>query len=547
MGGFLGAGWSEWRSWISGLLPQRGGRRPRRLQHREDLARLEARARIWEAAAATAGWSMPSLVSWAGEKYSGALTYPSVRTMNHPHLRRRARIAYWDSVQARALIGRLVDNVVNIGLRLEAAPVWALLDAPANQSEEQRRDWVRQVEARFGLWAQSKEPDAAGRMSLYEMQAFLFLNVLRDGEIFPLYRRSPDEGRMNPLQVQFVDPDQVCDPGDRTMLEAVRLRGNRVRDGIEIDSNGRELAYYVHDGETGKTVRVPVRGPKSGRLFASHIGVFDSVGQVRATPPLAAVIHELQKLTDYTVAEIEAAVINATIAAWIKPAETASASRALSGVMVRGSSAAQTDAGDSREAPPSQGYIERPGLLVQTLKAGEELQSYDTKRPNQSFEMFVKAIKSGISSSLGIPVEVLDMSFNANYSASRASLILFWNVVEKWRSMLASDFLDPVYAGWLRGEIEARRVEAAGWNVPVMRAAWLNCSWIGINKPSIDPAREAQAATRRLAAGLTTRERESRQYNGSEYGENIERLRVENRELSEANEPLAEQQMEEGP
>ncbi|KKM00014.1 hypothetical protein LCGC14_1808710, partial [marine sediment metagenome] len=71
-----------------------------------------------------------------------------------------------------------------------------------------------------------------------------------------------------------------------------------------------------------------------------------------------------------------------------------------------------------------------------------------------------------------------------------------------------------------------------------VRRAWLNCSWVGINKPSIDPLKEAKAATERINQCLTTRERESKAYNGSEFTENIERLKVENAEVAEAKKSL---------
>jgi len=467
-----------------------------------------------------------------GDKFTNALNYPSGWDLDHEVLRQRSRIAYWDSVQARALIGRLTDNTINTGLKLEAAPIWEICNPKV--TEEEKRAWLRNTETRFHLFMNSKDLDATGQRTGYQLQFFDFLNKFKDGETIKLPRYSASKEKQNPLELQYINPDQVQDPLDQPMKLAVKARGNKIIDGIEINSVGREIAIYVYDEETRKSTRVPKKGPKSGRIFFFHSAITDSVGQVRGIPALANLIHELQKLTDYTVAEIESAVVNATIAAWIKPSADKAASRALQGVMER-TAVTSTTTGDT---PPTSGDIKKPGLLIQTLKAGEELESYDTKRPNVSFEIFLKAIKSSLSASLGIPVEVLDMSFNANYSASRASLILFWNVVEKWRVDFAADFLNPIYEAWMREEIAGGRIKAPGWESVVMRRAWLNCSWVGINKPSIDPLKEAKAATERIGQGLTTRERESKAYNGSEFTENIERLKVENAEVAEAKKSL---------
>jgi len=492
----------------------------------------DARDRIREARAAFT-WNGGLTSSWGGEKFPGALGYAGSWAMDYLTLRRRSRIAYWDSAQGRALLDRLLQNVVGDGLSLQATPSWSIV-APA-MTEEARRTWTRDVETRFHLWAISKELDASGRMNAYELQRFAFLNVLRDGEILNILRASSDRSRMNPLELQFLRPEQMVNPGTAALIKAAADRGNTITDGIEFDATGRPVAYYIRDELKGTDTRIPRTGPKSGRLFFNHVGVWDSVGQTRGIPVLAPIVHELQKLTDYGLAEIEAAVVNALVAAYIKPSPTAQASRALSGVVERGTSAAQTDAGDTRNEPPSAAWISNPGLIIQTLKAGEDLASFDVKRPNVHFEAFIKAIKSMLSSSLGIPVEVLDMSFNANYSASRASLILFWNTVVHWRSFLASNFLNPIYRQWLAGEIAAGRITAPGWEEsPVMTAAWLNCDWIGIPQPSIDPKAEAEADDLRIAQGSTTRERVASEYNGSSFSENVERLAIENAEIKDA-------------
>ncbi len=465
-----------------------------------------------------------------GDKFSNALNYPSGWDLDHAVLRQRSRIAYWDSLQARALIGRLTDNTINTGLKLEAAPIWEI--CWPDVTEKEQRAWVRNTETRFHLFMSSKDLDATGQRTGYQLQFFDFLNKLKDGETFKLLRYSASKEKQNPLETQFINPDQIQDPLDQPMKLAVKARGNKIVDGIEVNSTGREIAIYVYDEETRKSTRIMKRGPKSNRIFYLHSPITDSVGQVRGISVLANLVHEFQKITDYTIAELESAIINATIAAWIKPSDQRDSSRALQGIKEKVATTPTTP-----DAPTS-GDIKKPGLLIQTLKAGEELESYDTKRPNVNFDEFLKSWKSSLSASLGLPVEVLDMSFNANYSASRASLLLAWSVFEKDRENYAADDLNPIFEAWMREEIAASRIKAPGWESVVMRRAWLNCSWVGINKPSIDPLKEAKAVNERIAQGLTTRERESKAYNGSEYTENIERLKIENADLAEAKKDL---------
>jgi lambda family phage portal protein len=503
-----------------------------------DRFRLAAAAIAGRVTAPVAGWNWRNGTKsghvFDGSKFKGSLIYPSKWDLDNEMLRERSRIAYWDSTQARAILGRLVDNVIGTGLSLESAPIWPLIGGEDN--EEKRHALARDIELRFHLWASSKEADAAGRMSLYELQAFEFLNRLRDGETVMVLRYSGDAARMSPLSIQFLLPEQVQTPTDKATELAAKTAGRRIVDGVEIDAMGRELAVHITEEETRKSTRIPVSGA-SGRRFVLHPIVADTLGAVRGTPLLAPLIHELQKITDYTVAEIEAAVINAVMAVWVKPGPDAPASRALAGIQKRG--AAQPE-GSSGGTGPSQASFDKPGLIIQTLKAGEEVVSFDSKRPNVNFGEFVRHITRSLSASVGIPIEVLEQSFNANYSASRASLLLFWTAVEKYRDQTASQFLGPIFEAWFAEEVTAGRINAPGFvgSSPVIRRAWLNCQWIGASQPSIDPLKEADAVSKRQEMGHTTREREAQKYNGSDYSENVRRLKQENVELAEANAPL---------
>jgi len=135
---------------------------------------------------------------------------------------------------------------------------------------------------------------------------------------------------------------------------------------------------------------------------------------------------------------------------------------------------------------------------------------------------------------------VLKKSFNANYSASRASLCLFWNLVESERQDSAALFWTPIYEAWFREEFRAGRINAPGFGTsPLVTRAWLNCDWAGIRMPSIDPLKEANAAHQRIADCLTTHDREAKQYNGSDFGDNAARLTEENALLQEAGQPEA--------
>lgn len=491
---------------------------------------------------------------WTGEKGYGLLGYPPLLHRNPPLERRRSRIAWLESVQARELLGSLVDNVIGPGARLESAPKWAIiqpnLEIVGAPLEELRRKWTHEKDLRFDLYMGSKDVDVTGRKTGYQLQRLFFLNYLRDGEVFLLFRYSPDPRRLSPMNVQFVGPDQIINPKDTAMFDAALARGNRIVEGIELDSDNNEIAYFIFDDKEGTTTRVSKYGPKSKRIFMVHALIQEGIGQVRGTPVLSSVVHELHKITDYSVAELESAVVNAMFATWVAPGPQKKASDIMRGLNVTTSATLQAattpvpNGADPREEPPQLALAVQPGIHISRLGPGEKMESFDTKRPNLGYDAFKTSIMKDIAASTRQPLEVVQMKFDSSYSAAKAAFSLAWNSVDIYLEGVGSDFLDPLHEQWFAEEIRSGQIKIEGlggpWDSsPVLRRAWTSCQWIGVPVPTMDPTKEAIADDIRIKGGQLTRERAARQFNGSDYHENIRRLKIENEELSDANSTLA--------
>lgn len=471
---------------------------------------------------------------FTGGKARSDYTWSGTFGVDYNRIREGMRAAFVDSVQLQALVKRIGENAVNTGLYPEPKPVYDLV-APEFAYEE-RAAWERAVWMRFDLWARSTDATANRSMTFYELERYAIERKLIDGEVFIVVRYLSGMDRMSPVAVQIMEPAQCMSPYSAPDIAAIKARGNRVIDGIEVDGLGLPVAYWFQDQDSRNFTRIPTMGPRSGRVFVIHSPYLSVPGTLRGISPMAAVLHELEKITDYSVAELQAAVVNATIAAWVEPSENQDSSRPLSGV-IRRDSATTTDT-LRREDNPSIAALDSAGVLVQNLKAGEKLHSYDTRRPNVNFDTFVSAVMKHISASQGVPVEVLNMTFAQNYSASRASLLLFWNTIRVHRGDLESWLLNPLYQQWLAEEVAAGNIGAPGLSTVVGRRAWSRCNWIGINHPSIDPLKEANAAVVRISEGLSTRDREAAAYNGTDFSDNVAELAIENAQLADANAPL---------
>jgi len=462
-------------------------------------------------------------------------------TLNHWYLRANARNAYHESLPARAVVQRFADTVVNVGLRLEAEPAASILGIAPEAAEE----WSKQVNERFHLWASSKKSIRSENFNFYQAQRLVEIYQQRDNDYFVRLFYTKNGGLQNPLQIGFIDPGQIR--GDAiTSTYGIQVS----EDGIIRDAAGREIGYqilqFINNQYVPKTI--PAWGPKSKRRFMIHGYMPEYFDQGRGYSRLSHALQEFENLTDFTSAQIKKAINQSNIAMYVKPSKDNPASNPIEGLTL-GQAAGPISNDDNQIAPAASGaglslqdnlqYValpeatmKEPGSLgIFSLQEGELLDGFKNTAPAESYPAFVSAFLSTLAASANMPMEVLLMKFEQNYSASRAALILFWQVAAIWRDELKADFIDPVYEAWLSEEIAAGRVMAPGWSDPVLRQAWLKCNLIGVPMPNIDPAKTQKADRGYVEMGAQTLDHVARKLNGSSGSANRAQLRREFAEL----------------
>ena len=85
------------------------------------------------------------------------------------------------------------------------------------------------------------------------------------------------------------------------------------------------------------------------------------------------------------------------------------------------------------------------------MRPGDSVSFPINAGPEAEFEPYVSFLVKFIGAALGIPHEVLLKTFNASYSASRASLLQFWARVKVMRQMLVDQFSAPILHGLVDG------------------------------------------------------------------------------------------------
>ena len=452
-------------------------------------------------------------------------------SLNHRALRQGARVAMQESPQGRAIVERKVDAVANTGLKLEPTPDASVLGITLEQAAE----WGRDVSGRFDLWANDKKQHRPETMTFYQAQWMYTFFKGRDNDIFVRLYFSPEKTLQNPLQFGFLDPDQIRGVGFTTSFGF-----QNTKDGIIRDERGREIAYQIwirkHDG-THENVDLKARGPKSGRIFMLHGWQPEYAGQGRGFTKLAPIIQELENFTDFSLAHIKQAVNQAQVVGWVIPSKDEDTLPIFNENLTNfgaGPAAENFSSETSEDGSPTsplsgfecydlpEASFDVPGsTFIQSLTKGADIKFANPNSPSTTYEGFQNAFLTSLSACSGTPLEVVHMKFANNFSASRATLLLFQRIIEIEREDMVADFLSPVYEMWMAGEIAAGRIAAPGWSDPRLRKAWLKSTWRGTPVPDIDPGKLAKARETNLLIGATNIEREAQQHSGLSAEDNI--------------------------
>jgi lambda family phage portal protein len=455
--------------------------------------------------------------------------------IDHYKMRQNARDAFQDSLDARAIIERMADVVVDKGLMLEPTPNPAVLGITQEQAEE----WAEAIEHRFHAWARDKRQHRSETLTFYQAQRLYEIFQQRDNDQFVRLYYSGRSDLQSSLQFEFLDPNQIR--GDAfTSSFSISRQG----DGIMRNADGTERAYKIWlyedkpDGQGGYVSReIPRIGPRSKKIFMLHGFNPEYAGQGRGYSRIGFALQELENITDFSLSTIKKA-INQSNLVFAVTNDQQDPSNPLEGITDFNTSAAGVSSLSSEAtqvidnlAGPNvthlpEASLDTPGSVAMVnLEQGDKPTMLQNSTPAESFRDFIEAFSGRLAAAAGVPIEVVLMKFSNNYSASRATLVMFWRIAQIWRDEMAADFLDPVYEMWLSEEIAAGRISAPGWSDPRLRAAWLSCTWIGTPMPNIDPVKEAKASKDYLEMGATTQNRVSRNLNGSRADANIEKNR----------------------
>lgn len=461
---------------------------------------------------------------------------------NLPTLRQRSRNLVMTAPLATSAIRTNRTNVVGSGLIPKPKIDREILGLSDMDAEK----WEKRTEREFNLWASSKHSDLRKLNNFYENQQLVLVSQLMNGDACCLFSYADKKENVfmpYDLRLNIIESDRVCSPDSNGTSVSLYCKNpdndNRIYNGVEIDKNGAVVAYHIcstypnsYFNTERKWTRVEAFGKQTG--MANILMIFDSerAEQYRGVPYLAPVIESIKQLTRYTEAELMAAVVGSFFTAFITTEESKE-DGFFTGLV------------DKEDSVASRNYEYEMGPgAINFLAPGEKVDFGDPKHPNSNFELFVLSMAKYTGAALEIPVELLTKSFTASYSASRAALLEAWKMFKTRRDWLVNDFCQPVYERFLMEAVACGRIRAPGFFYdPVIQKAWNRCQWNGPAPGMIDPLKEVAASEKKVALGVSTREKEAIELNGTDFSENIRQLGKEAQEIEHY---LGKEGMEDG-
>jgi len=476
----------------------------------------------------TGNWGRGYSISFDGEKNYGEIGPVVSYNLDHAGLRFRAWDAYLTSEIARTVLDRFSMWVIDKGLKLQLQPATAVLISENININTEQFNSV--VESRFSVWAGSKTASFNGMHSLNELAKRCFKSANIGGDVLVILRYK--SGR---LMIQLIDGSHLGTPVGLANVP----NGNRVVQGIEIDPDGKHVAYHVKDRDKG-IQRIEAWSKSTGlRLAFMVYGSEYRMDDLRGMPIIATSLETLAKIERYKEAAVGSAEERQKIAFAVEHNQFSSGENPMANQLAQ---LFDADGSGTNGAIP---IDEQGNALAKTVAATTNKQAFNMpigskltmleSKNEMFFQEFYQTNANIICSALGIPPNVAFSIYNDSFSASRAATKDWEHTMDVKRNDFQSQFYAPILAMWLHTQILDFKIQAPGYINAFISKNWMivesyqKARFTGPMFPHVDPLKEAKAERVKLGSladhiPLTNIERSTEILNGGDSESNIEQF-----------------------
>jgi lambda family phage portal protein len=453
--------------------------------HQHHLNDLRSAGRSFEAAE-TPAWtdSWPTTAAAINEDLARQL----------PTLRARARAMARNNEWAIRYLLQLDDNVLgDAGIRLQMR-----MTKRNGSDDEVPND---RLEGAFTTWGEDCEVSG---LCWQDVETMALASLPQDGEL--LYRLRPGAGPMG-FQIQMLDPD---------LLDVTLRRdwgGNRVRMGVEINDDGKPVAYWLKMCRTGDQASDLITVGRHVRVPADQIRHFflkRETGQLRGYPWLAAGARRLWLLNDFeesaSVASSNAAKRQGFFVSPTGEAPPGFADTIVSGVLESAKAAGKVLTPDEIQAitAAAEKFSTTVPGQFDTIPLGYDFRAFESKWPNVDASSYVKSHLRGWSAARGMSYVTIGNDLESvNYSSAQVGIV---GEREHYKGIQAR------LIRWLHAQVFSAALPYLVLNTPALKMDRLPmykaaASWVPRRWSPLDPVKAANANEINLRLKLTSRKR----------------------------------------
>lgn len=394
-------------------------------------------------------------------------------------LRARARDLVRNTPYAMGIVEAFADNIIGEGIRLKPT-----IKDPSSGQPARETNW--EIERGWQEWGEEENASVDARQSWLELQRLIVRSWVTDGEVF--IRRRKGWSNRFAFAVQVLDPDLL----DESFNERPNAAGVEIRMGVEMDADGRRLAYHFfrnHPSENRQRERVRIPAQEITHFFVPY-----RAGQTRGFSLFAPVLTTVKMIDGMLEAELVASRTSAAKMGTIKnmtPEAIAAYAQRLALATQRG-----------EEIKPRQMEV-APGLIEELLP-GQEFEGFDPTHPNTAFEPFLKVLHLGVARAFSISYLTFTGDVSAaNYSSMRAGLVPerdHWKVLQ---ALISSKICRPTYRDWISMSLLTGALDLPS----PLAADYQDVTWRGRRWQWVDPLGDVETLDREIALGVNSRQR----------------------------------------
>lgn len=436
------------------------------------------------------------------------------------------------------------DSIVGASYMLISQPnmdVLRSIDPRFDDAWEE--EFTQAVEGRFNLISESRANflDATRRDNLASMIRLGLATHIYSGEVLASAEWIEGPDRPFNTAIQMIAPDRLSNPdnGPDEMY---------LRRGVRIDAHERPVAFCIRNGymgdqyspTTGITWSTVSAEKPWGRKMIIHIAERDLPGQTRGLSEMVAALKQMRMTRRFQDVTLQNAVIKASYAATM---ESELPMEMLAGAM--GGNASMDDylgnfMGRMQEYLGGSNNLTIDGASVPVLFPNTKLNMQQLGTPGGVGTEFEISLLRHIAAALGQSYEEFARDFSkTNYSSARAAMNMTYKRMQAKKKTVADRLASETYDLWFEEDWMAGNLPMpVGMNpmifyAPLVKQALTGCLWIGAGRGQIDEVKETQAAIMRIAAGLSTYNKEAA--NLGQYFKDVVRARMkEDKMIKEA-------------